>query len=283
MAQPRGEHMNLSLFSEIESNFVAMAPTQLRLNGQHVHLSLEERTYSLYELRDILLARSTPNQVRDAVWRHTFRAARHSQDWMVGALGLAMPMLRSAVRHAGRGLDQASEANLQAEVVTAAIRQIRTVTLDHAGQGYFLLCRVRRAALGERKRALTTALQVPVDEQKVDIEAEPGTARSCESVLQTAVRTGTLTAAEAELIARTRLEGVSLVALSTETGVAYKTLAKRRQRAETRLAAALNAAPGQTSTSSFHAVSSTDLAGYGCRSSEVTQPKVSKMPWPLAS
>ena len=275
--------MNLSLLRDIESNFVAIAPIQLTLHGTHVHPLLEERTYSLFELREVLLGRATVNQLRDAVWRHTIRAARHSQEWMAGALGLAMPMLRSAVRHAGRGLDQASEADLQAEVVTAAIRQIRTANLDHAGQGYFLLCRVRRAALGERKRALTSALQVPVDEQKVDIEAEPGTARSCESVLQTAVRAGTLTSAESELIARTRLEKVSLVALSTETGVAYKTLAKRRQRAETRLAAALNPAPGQASTSSFHAASSPDSSEYGHRFSEVTQPKVSKMPWPLAS
>ncbi|MGW8439124.1 sigma-70 family RNA polymerase sigma factor [Nocardiopsis sp. NPDC055879] len=275
--------MNLSLLREIESNFVAIAPTHLTLHGTHVHPWLEERTYSLFELREVLLDRATPNQVRDAVWRHTIRAARHSQDWMVGALGLAMPMLRSAVRHTGRGLDQDGEANLQAEVVTAAIRQIRTVNLDHAGQGYFLLCRVRRAALGERKRALTSALQVLVDEQKVDIEAEPGTARSCESVLQTAVRTGTLTAAEAELIARTRLEGVSLVALSTETGVAYKTLAKRRQRAETRLAAALRSVPSQAREGTPVVATSTVSPVYVHRASGSVEPEASNSLWPLAS
>ena len=274
--------MTLSLFSKIESSFADIAPTHLTLNGPHVHPCLEERTYSLFELREVLLDRTTANQVRDAVWRHTIRAARHSQDWMVGALGLAMPMMRSAVRHAGRGLDQVGEAHLQAEVVTAAIRQIRTVNLDHAGQGYFLLCRVRRAALGERKRAQAAALQVLVDEQKVDIEAEFGPARSCESVLQAAVRAQTLTAAEAELIARTRLEGISLVRLSTETGVAYKTLAKRRQRAEARLAAALRSAPGRAREGAPAAASSVSPVDVR-RPSGSVESKASNPRWPLAS
>lgn len=275
--------MNLSLLCEIESSFVAIAPTHLTLHGTHVHPLLEERTYSLFELREVLLDRATVNQLRDAVWQHTFRAARHSQEWMAGALGLAMPMLRSAVRHAGRGLDQASEADLQAEVVTAAIRQIRTANIDHAGQGYFLLCRVRRAALGERKRAQIAAQQVPLDEREVSTEAELAATRSCEPVLDAAVRAGTLTATEAELIAHTRLEGVSLVTLATQTGVGYKTLAKRRQRAEARLAAALRPASGQARGGEPAAVATPISSAYARPFSEAVETTVSNPGWPLAS
>ncbi|GAB3734004.1 sigma-70 RNA polymerase sigma factor region 4 domain-containing protein [Nocardiopsis nanhaiensis] len=276
--------MNSSLFSEIESHFAAIAPTHLTLSGQYVHPQLEKRTYSLYELRDVLLAGATTNRVRDAVWRHTIRAARHSQDWLVGALGLAVPMLRSAVRHASRGLDRADVADLEAEVVAAAIRQVRTVNADHAGQGYFLLCRVRRAALGERKRALAAAAHQARSraQEEADFEAEPGAARSCEPVLDAAVRAGTLTESEAELIARTRLEGVSLVVLSTETGVGYKTLAKRRQRAEKRLAAALCPVPEHDRAGAVAATSPISPA-YAHPSGEPVGRATSNPLWPLAS
>ncbi|GAA1112377.1 sigma-70 family RNA polymerase sigma factor [Nocardiopsis exhalans] len=276
--------MNLSLLGQIESNFVQIAPTHLTLHGAHAHPSLEERTYSLLELREVLLDRATPNQVRDALWRHTMRAARRSQEWMVGALGLAMPLLRGCVGRASRGLDPDSVQCIEAELVAFTIRQIRTATLDHGALGYYLLCRVRRAALGERKRALASAAQRGWGTaEATDLEDDPESTRSCESVLQAAVRAGAVTAAEAELIARTRLEKVSLVALSTETGVAYKTLAKRRQRAETRLAAALSAAPGQAPSTSPFLSSAPVSPGDGHRANEVARPKASKAPWPLAS
>ncbi|MEU3213444.1 sigma-70 family RNA polymerase sigma factor [Nocardiopsis alba] len=276
--------MNLSLLCQIESNFVEIAPTQLTLHGAHVHPWLEGRTYSLLELREVLLARTTPNQVRDALWRHTMQAARHSQEWMIGALGLTMPLLRGCVGRAGRGLDPDNVQFIEAELVAFTIRQIRTATLDHGALGYYLLCRVRRAALGERKRALVAAAQRDWGSvEAADFEDEPETARSCELVLQAAVRAGIVTAAEAELIARTRLEKSTLVALSTETGVAYKTLAKRRQRAETRLAAALSASPRQASNSSSLEASAPVSPGDRGRVSEVARPKTSKTPWPLAS
>lgn len=275
--------MDLSLLREIESNFVAIAPTHLTLHGTHVHPWLEERTYSLFELREVLLDRATPNQVRDAVWRHTMRAARRSQEWMVGALGLAMPMLGGCLRRACRGLSPDRVQFIEAELVAFTIRQIRTANLDHAGLGYFLLCRVRRAALTERKRAVAAAQYGRGDAQVTEFEDNPEATRSCESVLQAAMRAGTLTLAETELIARTRLEGVSLVALSTETGVAYKTLAKRRQRAEARLAAALRSVPGQAREGAPVAATSTVSPMYVRRTSGSVEPEASNPLWPLAS
>lgn len=274
--------MNLSLLCEIESSFVAIAPTHLTLHGAHVHPLLEERTYSLLELREVLLDRATPNQVRDAFWRHTMRAARRSQDWMIGALSLAMPMLRGCVGRASRGLDQDSVQFIEAELVAFTIRQIRTMTLDHGALGYYLLCRVRRAALTERKRAVA-AQRGWGSAEVTDLEDAPEATRSCESVLEALVRAGSLAAADAELIARTRLEKVSLVALSTETGVGYKTLAKRRQRAETRIASALGSTPDRARSGPSRAVTSPVSPGHTRRFSEVARPEASKAPWPLAS
>ncbi|GAA1463172.1 sigma-70 family RNA polymerase sigma factor [Nocardiopsis exhalans] len=276
--------MHLSLLGQIESHFVQIAPTHLTLQGAHVHPWLEERTYSLLELRKVLLDRATPNQVRDVLWRHAMRAARRSQEWMVGALGLAMPLLRGCVGRACRGLGPDGAQFVEAELVAFTIRQIRTATLDHGALGYYLLCRVRRAALGERKRALAAAAQREWGTaEATDLEDEAEATRSCESALQSAVRAGTMTAAEAELIARTRLEKVSLVALSTETEVGYKTLAKRRQRTETRLAAALSAAPGRAPSPSSLAVSAPVSPGDRHRANEAARPEASTTRWPLAS
>ncbi|MGF6886300.1 hypothetical protein ABIA39_000267 [Nocardia sp. GAS34] len=55
-------------------------------------------------------------------------------------------------------------------------------------------------------------------------------------LLAMAVEEGVLSAAEAGLITDTRLEHHKLVQLAPETGVPYQTLAKRRRRAEQRLA-----------------------------------------------
>lgn len=65
--------------------------------------------------------------------------------------------------------------------------------------------------------------------------AEQPVGGDVEALLAAAVRRGSLTAAEAELVLATRFDGRSLAALAEETGVAYNTMKLRRQRAERRL------------------------------------------------
>jgi DNA-directed RNA polymerase specialized sigma24 family protein len=71
-------------------------------------------------------------------------------------------------------------------------------------------------------------------------------------VLAAAVRAGTITAADAELIGSTRLEGVHLQDAAAALGISRGTLLTRRNRAERRLAATIGAgelsgvAPGAT-------------------------------------
>ncbi|GAA1093852.1 sigma-70 family RNA polymerase sigma factor [Nocardiopsis metallicus] len=222
-----------------EESFIRLTRTHLLVLGHSVHPWLQDRPYGLDELREILMTRGTPYAVRDQVWRHTIAAARHSKDWMLGALGLAMPMLRSAVRMARRGLDPHSVADVEAESLAAAMHQIRTIRLEYARIAYYLSCRVRRAALGARKRVLAAPDLLTHPTGLPDAGSEPDTAGSCEAVLLAAAREGIISGADAELIARTRLEAVPLATVAAELGVAYKTLAKRRRRAEAHLAAGL--------------------------------------------
>ncbi|WP_017573289.1 hypothetical protein [Nocardiopsis halotolerans] len=122
----------------VENGFIRLAPTHLTLRGTDVHPWLQDRIYSLYELRDVLMDEGTPHEVRDAVWRHTIRAARLSQDWMVGALGLCMPALRSTARRTCRGLTAAGVDAVESAIVSEVIHRIRTINLRYARLAWYL-------------------------------------------------------------------------------------------------------------------------------------------------
>ena len=56
---------------------------------------LPQRILPLDELRDVLIADSTPKPVRDLVWRDLVaRPRRDGPAWVVAAVGIAMPRLR---------------------------------------------------------------------------------------------------------------------------------------------------------------------------------------------
>ncbi|OLT26890.1 hypothetical protein BJF83_20005 [Nocardiopsis sp. CNR-923] len=210
-----------------------MAPTHLTLHGGQVHPWLQDRTYSLYQLRDVLMGEDTPNDVRDGVWRHTIRAARHSQDWMVGALGLCMPALRNAARRACRGLSRGSAAEVESAILAETIRQVRTINTDYARLVWYLTRPAHRAALSARKRELDAPMPAGAPGQQTICHG--AVAGSPDLLLVAAVRVGVLSASQAQLIARTRLENVPLTQVADELGVSYKACAKRRERAEERL------------------------------------------------
>lgn len=135
----------------VEIHFVRLAPAHLTLSSTHVHPWLHARPYSLYELRDVLMDEGTPYEVRDAVWRHTIRAARLSQDWMVGALGLCMPALRSTARRACRSLNPQGVNAVESAIVCAVVHQVCTINLDYARLAWYLTRPAHRAALSVRK------------------------------------------------------------------------------------------------------------------------------------
>jgi hypothetical protein len=93
-----------------------------------------------------------------------------------------------------------------------------------------LLLETRRAALAEftrerRRRQEPPPSFVPATSADADVEA----------LLERAVAAGALCREEAELILRTRIDGIPLARLAKEAGLAYHTLNVRRLRAERRL------------------------------------------------
>lgn len=200
----------------VETHFSQLAPSYLTLHGADCHPWLCDRTYSLYELRDLLLHRETPYDVRDAVWRHTIRAARHSQDWMVGVLGLCMPALRAAARRACRGLTFGGVDAVESAILCETIHRARTINLAYARLAWYLTRPALRAALSVRKHELRAPVPAgtPGDRQ----DPAPAVAGSPDQLLAAAVYSGVLTRDQERLIAHTRLENVPLAEAAEQAG-----------------------------------------------------------------
>jgi DNA-directed RNA polymerase specialized sigma24 family protein len=91
----------------------------------------------------------------------------------------------------------------------------------------------------ELKKARGSLEEIPRDEPLE--AAEPAEVPAdIEAVLQKAVRAGAVSAAEAELIAETEIEGVTLEEVAKRLGITYNAVKVRRQKAERRLLTYLN-------------------------------------------
>ncbi|RKS04989.1 DNA-directed RNA polymerase specialized sigma24 family protein [Nocardiopsis sp. Huas11] len=230
---------SLSPLTVIENHFTHLAPTHLTLTGSTVHSWLQDRTYSLYELREVLMDENSPHEVKDAVLRHAVRGARFSQDWMVGVLGLCMPALRSIARRACRGLTPAGVDEVESAIVAEAIHRVRTINTAYAGLAWYLTRSAHRVALSTRRREENAPR--PTSESTRLAASTSGEEGSVEMLFAAAVRSGVLSRVEARLIFQTRMEGLPLAEAAKDLGVSYRAVAKRRERAEARLVAAVDA------------------------------------------
>lgn len=170
---------------------------------------------------------------RDAVLHGLLACAKG--DPLAGQLVLEaiLPGLKSI---AGRLVCDASQLqDISAILLACAWEQVRSYPIEERPRNVaanLLLDTLRRtlkAIKDERRTAVEPAglraLNLPADAPGPDVE-EP---------LRRAVAAGAITADEAELIARTRIDGADLRALAEKIGVAYHTLNVRRLRAEKRL------------------------------------------------
>src|SRR5690625_1049087 len=98
--------------------------------------------------------------------------------------------------------------------------------------------RAPRRALGTQTRAGGTGPDSGPGRQE---DPDPGLQASPDLLLVSATRLGALSQTQAQLIAQNRLENIPLSQIAEQSGVSYKALAKRRERAETRLRRAVSA------------------------------------------
>lgn len=198
-------------------------PEPLSIDGAALGGGLPSRRIALSELAAILMHPSCGYTTSDQVWRLLIEQARTGGPaWVVGAAGVALPGLRQAayrLRH--------YSGDVQAELLTAFVAALRTVKPGGAKVAQRLLSATFTAARAALHTDQPHRTQVPVP-MPMPVFAPVG--RHPDTVLARAVAAGVITAAEAELIGATRLEGVPVADYAERAGRNYWAVVKERSR-----------------------------------------------------
>jgi len=215
-------------------------PRPLALNPGRLAAGLPDRLMPLGELRALLLHPATSPAARNRVWAELVRRARGGDPaWVVGLAGVAMPGLRRAAASlsaAWRG----DTDDLQAEILAGFLSALRTLDLDDLDRVPLASRLCWAAWRAGQKHACASAAWASRRRDLDSSGAGPALPWGHpDFVLAAAVRARVITAAEAELIGRNRLEGIPLSAIAAETGISHSALCHRRRRAETRLTRAI--------------------------------------------
>lgn len=234
--------MPRSTLETLEESFWALCrgPAPLALNGRRLPDGLPRRSVRLTELRELLLwPGRVPVEAREAAWSELARRAQSwGPAWLVGAAGMALPGLRRmhaklTYRYAG------DAADLEAEMVAAFCDRLRRIDPDCGRLPARLCWAAYRAGLRCKQADSRYADLRGRTIESVESTAPPVQFGHPDMLLAHAVTGGLITAEEAELIGRTRMEDVTLLQVADELGVSRSAVKMRRHRAERRLAEAV--------------------------------------------
>ncbi len=216
---------------------LAEAPTHVPFDARGFD-GLPDRILPLDELRKLLLATGTSNQVRDRVWRElVIRARRDGPAWRVAAAGMAMPGLRRQAGLLAAGW-HGDTHDLDSELLLGFMERLATVDLDEP--------RICGRLVDAGVRAARKLRDAESDARLIRT-GEPGSLLPIQPwdhpdlVLARAVATAVLDRDEARLIAATRLEHETLARVAGEIGISPQTASDWRARAEKRLRQAITA------------------------------------------
>lgn len=197
---------------------------------------LPQRSLPLGELRRLLISESTSRPVRDRVWRDVVvRAREGGPDWVIAAVGLAMPGLRRAAGRLATGW-HGDTSDFDAELLTGFLDRLRTVDVDEP--------RICGRLIDAGARAVKAAREWDEDDDIVHV----GGAWSVpphhpwdhpDWVLARAVALAVIDPDEHLLISATRLEDVPLRVVADKLGIGVPLAAAWRRKAERRLAEAI--------------------------------------------
>jgi hypothetical protein len=170
---------------------------------------------------------------KDAVLRPLLRIAR---DEPLAARVVLEALAPGLTRLAERVIfDERDRDELWALILGHAWQQIRSYPLERRPSKIAanLILETRRAALAEFTRDRPRRHELPP--RPLSERATPSASADVDTLLARAVAAGAISADEAELILRTRIDEVPLRQLAAERKLAYHTLNVRRLRAEKRL------------------------------------------------
>jgi hypothetical protein len=218
---------------------LTQGPDPLSLDGAAISGSLPQRLIPLDELKRILLRASTDGGTRDAAWSALVTRARSDgPGWVVGTVGVAMPALRRVAGQLARGHGLDTAADIDAEVLTGFLSAVRSLDLSRRA----IALRLRWAAYRAGAAYRTTVANHPVSAEDPGLATVPPHSWGHpDLLLADAIAQGVISAADAEIIASTRLESLALTAVARQLAVPYDAVRMRRRRAESRLASAIRA------------------------------------------
>jgi hypothetical protein len=192
-------------------------------------------------VRSILADPATPLSEADMMWRTLIGRSRSRGDngeWLLAAVGCALPRIRSGIWHATR--DRHVERDEAALAALTAFTEA-VLTLDPIPVTGVLDELVRQA----RNAAQTVADHVTRDRiahRKLHASIPPpAPAGHVDFVLADLVRDGVITRHEADLIGRHRIEGATIRRLAQLNEVPRMRIQRQLEAAEARVIAALDA------------------------------------------
>lgn len=226
--------------AETAFRLLTAGPSPLALDGTEVGHGLPERLIPLDELRDLLLSTGATTRMQEAAWVELVRAAQNEGPaWVVGAVGVALPGLRSIAGQLAFGYS-GDIVDLDAEILAGFTERLKTIDPNAGMLAARLVWAAGRA--GARLRAAEWELgtrQLPL----YDSLEPPRPIRHPDLVLAEAVRDGVLSQREATVIGATRLEGIHLIDLPPVLDLSYRQVCYLREKAEQKLVAYITGQP----------------------------------------
>lgn len=211
-------------------------PQPLAVDGERIGYGLPARSIPLDELKRLLLARATSYRARDAAWRVLVMKARQDGPaWVLGAVGVAIPGLRRAAARMTSGRPHYAE-DLDAALLAGFVDALHSLDCD---EGRICSRLVYAAVNAARRLQRAEEAELAARHGQAGSQAPPQVFGHPDFILARAVRAQVITAFEADLIGRTRLEDQSLADVARELGTSVVAVKMRRHRAENRLVFAL--------------------------------------------
>ena len=216
-------------------DLLVIPPTPLTFDGRAVD-GCPDQPMPLQDLKRFLLHRGTPPAVRDVVWRELVtRARRDGPAWVVATVGLAMPGLRSLAGRLAAGY-RGDTDDIDAEILATFVTRLRQVDLEQPKVVQRLLWAAQRA--GRKVRYADTRTDT-LDVEPVGPRAPLRPWDHPDLVLARAVLAAVIDADEANIIAATRLEGMSVEAVASRWGITPQLTSQWRKVAERKLVDAI--------------------------------------------
>ncbi|MFJ9618831.1 hypothetical protein [Streptomyces noursei] len=216
----------------------------------------EQPVLPIDQIRSRLAHAATSPTLRQHTWCEVVRRAQRLGDpWDLVAVGMTVPMLRRMLSRLAcpAHLERAEVEQEALAAVTSAVSTVNAVAADVARELFATADRaVNRLVYAARRRVeketghqavhlgRLTRSAARTACQAVSLGAGSGEASNEYAVLARAVGAGAVGVAEAQLIARTRLDGEPMQLLAEERGVSVRQLYRHRAAAEQQLAAYLH-------------------------------------------